>query len=102
MAAGHTETMVDFYGNADTVPLLMEFVADAGGDPDQYGAEDNSVETLLATGLGPALKTFTENAVKFGFISDATVAAAAGADDVDWNAVSEVAQRTLVQGMLDL
>ncbi len=102
MAAGNTETLIEFYGHADVAPLLMEFAADAGGDPDQYGAEDNSVETLLAGGLGPALKIFTQNAVEFGFITDARVAAAAQADDVDWNAVSDVAQRTLVQGMLDL
>lgn len=100
--ATSTDPLIDFYSRGEAAPLLMEFVADAGGDPDQYGAADNSVETLLASGLGPALEIFTLNAVKAGLISDAEVVAAAQADDADWNAVSEVAQRTLVQGMTDL
>jgi len=98
----NTQALVDFYSRPEATPLLVDFVADAGGDPDEYGAEDNSVETLLAAGLGPVLKIFTQRAAELGLISDADAVAAAAAEDVDWNAVAEAAERTLAAGMFDV
>jgi hypothetical protein len=48
------------------------------------------------------LRIFTQQAVTLGFITETAVANAASADDVNWAAVSEVAERTLATGFLDL
>jgi hypothetical protein len=100
MATTDTETLIEFYGRAEVAPLLMEFAAEAGGDPDQYGSDD--VEALAGLGLAPALAIFTQQAVAFGFITDAAVAAAASADDADWSAVATVAMQAFETGMRDL
>ena len=100
MAANDTEILSEFYGRVEAAPLLMEFAADAGGDPGEYGIDD--VDTVSRDGLAAALQTFTQQAVTLGFISDAAVVTAASADDVDWTVVSEVAERTLMTGLIDL
>jgi hypothetical protein len=98
MPTANTDVFTEFYGRPETAPLINEFVADTGGDPDEYGGDDNTVETLVASGLGSALKIFTQRSSELGLINDPAVAVAAGADDVDWNAVAKIAERTLMHG----
>jgi hypothetical protein len=100
MATNDTEILIEFYGRAESAPLLMEFAADAGGDPDEYGIDD--VDNVPRASLAAALQTFTQQAVTLGFVTEAAVASAASADDVDWAAVSEVAERTMMTGLIDL
>jgi hypothetical protein len=100
MAMSDTETLIEFYGRPENAPLIMEFVADAGGDSAEYGIND--VDSVSPMGMASALQTFTQQAVTLGVITEAAVASASAADDVDWTVVSEVAERTLTAGFVDL
>ena len=99
MPSTSTQDLIDYFSRGENIPLLIELATDAGGDPEGYGAEDGSTDTLAST-MGSALRTFTTSAVGAGLIEDARAASAARAEDVDWDAVWAAAEGTLTRGLL--
>jgi hypothetical protein len=101
MPASNTDVLVEFFSRDDSAPLIMEFLADAGGDPEEYGANDVNE---LSTGVGfeSALKIFVQSGIELGFISEPGVTAAAAADDVEWGAVAGAVNQSLERGMTGL
>ncbi len=102
MPTTDTSTLIDFYSRGDATPLFVDFLADAGAHPEEYGAADNSVETLLAGGMGRALAIFTRHVIDSGVIDDPAVVAASNTGDVDWDAVSAAAESAMDQGLFGL
>ena len=82
-----TDTLIDFFTGRGA-DLVFEFMADVGGDPEEYGLEAPDFASLTDEQTGAALEVFLQRAVGGGLVDDPDVVSALQSGDADWASVA--------------
>jgi hypothetical protein len=83
-----TETLIDFLTGPPGMDLVFAFMADLGGDPEEYGLDHADLASVTDAQAGSALQISLERAVGAGLVDDPDVVDALRSGDADWDSVA--------------
>jgi len=85
-----TDRMIGFLASPEGAELLMEFLADMGGDPEDYGVDD--IAAVTSEQLGVGFKAFLQVALQRPELT-----ALVASEDIDWAQVVAYLETNLSQ-----
>ena len=98
MSDDATDRVAAFFTAPENHSLVFDWLAEVGGDPDQYGF-DEIPETEAQ--IADSLKTFVQTFGVHGLVAP-EIAALADSSDVDWIEVTRMIDATFTEGPVNL
>jgi hypothetical protein len=94
IAGDVTDRLLSYLSGPEGTQLVLDIVADIGGDAEEYGIGD--VTAVNAVSMSAALKYGLEMAAESALIGD-EAKSLVESDDVDWSRVTEQVDAILIQ-----